>query len=179
LAYKIGMFTRLRNRRVLLVLVTCIVVVGVVGWVYRGRIIGSVAQLHLGRVAAEEERSGHLTRRRETIELIHRRLLLRPPPDVLVPELYDLVTLMSARLASGEISLAWAAYLYTSYLRDALSERPTGLPRSTEEEIAAYIQREVEFFYLKKRPEFPGASESFTLEEVEAAYDRGRDLSRD
>jgi hypothetical protein len=45
---------------------------------------------------------------------VNRQLFMPPPSDALVPELFDLVTLVSSRVAV-EISLNWVAYLYTTY----------------------------------------------------------------
>lgn len=159
--------------------------VGLLGWHYQSRIIGTLARWHLQRVAAREEAAGKLADRRATIARVHRQLLMAPPPDALVAELYDLVALLSARVATGEINLNWAAYVYTSHYR-TLVESAGDAPRRSIEELRKYVRQQVEFFYLRKRPDAEGirlgdlagrGGESYTLEEIEAAYRAGRDLS--
>lgn len=160
-------------------------VLGMLGWHYQSRLIGIAARWHLQRVAIDEERSGELTRRRQTIARLHRQLLMKPPADAMVPELYDLVTLLSSRVATGEISLDWSAYIYTSHYRSAALSRADGGARLGLDELGQYVAEQVEFFYLRKRPDvagyrisdFVGDGESFTLEEIEQAHREGRDLS--
>lgn len=162
-----------------------LVVLALLGWHYQSRLIGVAARWQLARIAAEEEQNGNLTRRRQTIADIHRQLLIAPPSDALVPELYDLVTLLSERVATGEINLNWAAYVYTSHLRDVVGERPNGVPRLEMAALEDYVQAQVEFFYLRKRPDVDGHrfrdfvddGESFTVEEIEEARRQGRDLT--
>jgi hypothetical protein len=163
-----------------------IVAAVLVAWQYQSEIIGAGASFYLKRIAAREASSGDLTQRRQTIARLHRQLLIAPPADALVPELFDFVAALSGRVASGEISLAWGAYLYTSHYRDAVA-RPESAPRPTAEQLAAEIQEGVEFFYLRKRPDVAGAQvkelwsdgESFTVEEIEKAEREGRDLTRE
>ncbi len=156
-------------------------------WYFQSQIIGMSAKLYLQNVASREEASGGLERRRRTISRLHRTLLIAPPPNAIIPELFDYLTELSVRTASGEISWAWSAYLYTSHLRTAIA-RPHGMPRASAEQLAAEIQEGVEFFHLQQRPDAPGLKvkdlwgdgnngESFTLEEIEQAAREGRDLT--
>jgi hypothetical protein len=171
--------------RVAIALFAVLIAATAVAWRYQSEIIGSAQRFYLQRVAAQEEQSGDLRQRRQTVARLHRQLLVEAAPDSLVPELFDFVTQLSGRTASGEISLAWAAYLYTSHLREALS-RATGAPRKSSAQLAAEIQDGVEFFYLQKRPDATGVrvkdlwddGESFTVEEIEQAARNGVDLTR-
>ena len=158
-------------------------------WYFQSELIGFAAKFYLQRVAASEEIRGDLTLRRRTVHRLHRQILIAPPPDRLVPELFDFVTQLSARTASGEISLAWGAYLYTTHVREALL-RPAGSQRPSAKALAAEIQQGVDFFYLQKRPDVDGLKvndlwgdgiegESFTLEEIRQAAREGRDLTRE
>jgi hypothetical protein len=156
------------------------------GWYYQSEIIGTAATFYLKGVASREADSGDLTQRREAIARVHRQLLIAPPADALVPELFDFLAELSGRVASGEISLPWGAYLYTSHSRDAVA-RPGSAPRPSSEQLAAEIQQGVDFYYLRKRPDVPGAKvkdlwddgQSFTVEEIERADREGRDLTRE
>ena len=113
---------------------------------------------------------------------MHRMLLLMPPPDPLVPELFDLITVVSTRVASGEIDFAWAAYVYNSYERDLVRDRPQGTPRRAMPEVeVSEVERYVQFYALQKRPDGetalaesarpagePEGSNRLHLEEIEA-----------
>lgn len=88
-----------------------------------------------------------------TIRHVHEVLLLRPAPPEIEPELYDFYLLISERAATGEISAWWAAYLYTNYFRDMMRDRPAGIPRRTREELRAHLQRQMDYYYIRKRPE--------------------------
>lgn len=177
------------TRRTRWTAVTGLIAVGAAGaaWYYQSQIIGISAKLYLQNVAAREEKGGGLGQRRRTVTRLHRTLLIAPPPEALVPELFDYVTQLSARTASGEISWAWGSYLYTSHLRTAIA-RPDGAPRASVEQLAAEIQEGVDFFYLQQRPDAPGLKvkdlwsdgndgESFTLEEIKQAAREGRYLT--
>ncbi len=176
------------KRRVLAGVLVFGVVAALGAWYYQSEIIGRAARVYMQRVAAREEKSGDLTQRRRTVAGVHRQILIAPPPDRLVPELFDFLSELSARTASGEISLAWGAYLYTAHVRTALA-RPAGAPRPAAREIRDEIQKGVEFFYLQKRPDVDGVKvkdlwddgddgESFTVEEIRQAAREGRDLTR-
>ncbi len=177
------------TRRTRWIVATGLIAIGVVGaaWYFQSQIIGISAKLYLQNVASHEEESGGVNRRRRTVSRLHRTLLMAPPPDALVPELFDYLTQLSARTASGEISWAWSSYLYTSHLRTAVA-RPLGTPRASAEQLATEIQEGVDFFYLQQRPDAPGlkvkdlwgdggGGESFTLEEIKQAAREGRDLT--
>jgi len=173
------------RRRITIAFLATLVGGGALAWRYQSEIIGSALRFYLQRVAAAEEKSGDLGQRRRAVARLHRQLLIAAPPDSLVPELFDFIIQLSARTASGEISLAWGAYLYTSHLRDAM-QRPAGAPRQDSTRLAAEIQKGVEFYYLQKRPDVAGFQvkdlwddgESYTVEEIEQAAREGRDLTR-
>jgi hypothetical protein len=108
-----------------------------------------------------------------------------PPDDALVPELFDLVTQLSSRVATGEISLNWAAYIYTTYQRDMIQQRPTGMPRRSSDEVGEQLARYVRFFSIQKRPDQRGVTVSdlmgtgddvISLDEIEEAERTGKDI---
>jgi hypothetical protein len=177
-----------RWRRILAICLLLLAVGALAAWRWQNEIVGAGARVYLARVAAEEEESGELTQRRAAVMRINRALLLEPPADALVPELFDLLGALSPRVASGQIDLDWAAYVYTSYLRDMVRDRPRGKPRRTPEAIEAAVIEYVRFYSLQKRPDVPGigvdvlrgaqAGESYTVEEIERAEREGRDLTR-
>jgi hypothetical protein len=105
----------------------------------------------LVRIAAEENTTGSLTKRREVLDDVARQLAMAAPPDALVPELFDLLAAMAPRVEARAISPAWASYVYTSYQRDLVKDRPTGVPRRTEGEVARALDGYVEFFRLRAR----------------------------
>jgi hypothetical protein len=171
--------------RVLLVFVVVIASVGFYARRHQGEIIGRVAQWYLGRVAARERDAADVTQRRAVVAGLHRQLLMEPPPDALVPELFDVVTLVSRRVASGEISFDWVAHLYTTYARDLAAQRPTGTPRRTPEKIKTEVDRYVAFYAIQKRPDASGVTVSdllgtgddvITLEEIEEAERTGEEI---
>jgi hypothetical protein len=103
----------------------------------------------------------------------------------MVPELFDFVTLLSYRVATGAVSLNWAAYLYSNHVLDLVRDRPDGTPRHTREELEAELEKDADFFALQKRPDVPGVrfddllgrgGESYTVEEIEKAEREGRRL---
>lgn len=178
-----------RLRRALLAAGVLLVLGAAAAWHWQSQLIGMGARWYLSYVAAREEAGGALTSRRQAVARMHRLLLLAPPADPLVPELFDLVTAVSSRVASGQIDFAWAAYVYTSYERDLVRDRPTGAPRRAFAEVEREVERYVEFYALQRRPDAQGvrlrdlagepAGESFTLEEIEQAHREGRDLTRE
>lgn len=105
----------------------------------------------LSRMGGEEDAEGTAARRRETLANVSSQLLIPPPADPLVPELFDFLTAMAPRMEAGVISPAWGSYLYTSYEQDLVRERPKGIPRRTRSEIDAALDRYVEFFHLRAR----------------------------
>ena len=172
-----------RWARILLVLVAVLVVSGVFAWRNQSVLIGSGAEWYLSRVAAAENTSGKLNQRREILTNVNRALLMPPPPDALVPELFDLVTLVSSRVATGEISMNWVAYLYTTYQRDMVDKRPDGMPRRTVEQVQGEVDRLVQFFAIQKRPDQDGIEISdilgtgddvISLDEIEEAEKSGK-----
>lgn len=175
-------------RRFLLGTALVVVIGGLLLWHYQSELIGVAARWYLGRVAAREASDGQLTQRRAAVERMHRMLLIAPPADAHVPELFDVMTVLSARVATGEIDLAWAAYVYTSHWRDVSRDRPPGVPRAPRTQIEAMVQEQVRFYHIRKRPDVPGfrlrdlvgrgTGESYTVEEIEAAAREGRDLGR-
>ena len=68
----------------------------------------------LARIAAEDDPSGSITRRRDVLTEVSRQLLMSPPPDAVVPELFDVLTSIAPRMEAGAISPAWGSYLYTT-----------------------------------------------------------------
>ena len=172
-------------RRRLVVLAFVLVGGALAVWRWQTQILGTAARWYLARMARSEEASGGLDGRRTAVARLHRTLLMSAPADALVPELFDVMTALSSRVASGEISLDWAAYLYTSYQRDLVRDRPDGSPRRSPDEVAAALQRQVEFFSIRKRPDAPGLTVGevlgtgdgvITLEEIEEAERTGRTI---
>ncbi|MBX3023494.1 hypothetical protein KF840_01150 [bacterium] len=178
-----------RPARLAIAAAGCAVVLGGAGWYWQSELIGVGARWYLERVAAREEASGSLAERRAAVARMHGLLLLSPPPDALVPELFDLITAVSSRVASGAIDFPWAAYVYNSYERDLARDRPLGVPRRSRSEVEREVARYVDFYALRKRPDVDGvrlrdlagapAGESFTVEEIEQAAREGRDLTRE
>jgi hypothetical protein len=116
---------------------------------------------------------------------MNRLLLLEPPSDAMVPELFDVMTFLSARIATGEVSPNWGAYLYTKYVRDMARDRPTGEPKRDTADVEADLKGAMEFYAIQKRPEEAGiraadllgvGGESYTVEEIEQAAREGREL---
>jgi len=174
------LWPRRRWARVLLVLLVVFVVGGALAWRYQSVLIGTGAQWYLSRVAESENTSGKLEKRKEILANVNRQLLMPAPADALVPELFDLVTLVSSRVATGEISLNWVAYLYTSYQRDMVDQRPSGMPRRSLEQVQVELDRLVRFYSIQKRPEQAGikvgdilgtGDDTISLDEIESGKD--------
>lgn len=151
---------------------------GFMAWRNQSLIIGRVTEWYLARTTDP-------ARQRSVVAGLHRVLLMEPPPDVLVPELFDVVTLVSRRVATGEIDFDWVAHFYTTYVRDLEAQRPAGTPRRTQGEIRAEIDRYVAFYAIQKRPEGRGVTvsdflgtgdEVITLEEIEEAERTGKQI---
>ena len=177
-----AMWPRRRWARVLIVLLAVVVAGGWLAWRYQSVLIGSAAEWYLSRVAEDENTSGKLDRRRDILANVNRQLLMPPPSDALVPELFDLVTIVSSRVATGEISLNWVAYLYTTYQRDMVDQRPNGMPRRSFDQVRGEIDRLVAFYAIQKRPDQEGiqigdilgtGDDVISLEEIEEAEKSG------
>ena len=117
-----------------------------------------IAELHLprdsrtlARLAAEDDPGGALDRRRGVLGEVSRQLLMAPPPDAYVPELFDLLTAVAPRMEQGAISPACGSYIYTTYQQDMVQDRPTGSPRRSKAEVEKALDGYVEFFRLRAR----------------------------
>jgi hypothetical protein len=179
------LWPRRRWVRAILVFVGVVAVGGAAAWRHQSVLIGRAAEWYLARVAASERASGKIDRQRDVVATVNRQLLMPPPPDAFVPELFDLVTLVSSRVATGDISLAWFAYLYTTYQRDMAEQRPDGTPRRTRDEVQAELDRLVRFYAIRKRPEADGikvgdllgtGDDVITLDEIEEAEKSGKPI---
>ena len=166
-------------------LLLLVLLLGALGWRYQSELIGIGTGWYLRRVAAREQRDGDLTQRRAVVARVHRWLLMPPPPDALLPELFDLTTALAARSAAGAVSLNWSAYIYSSYYRDMVRDRPSGAPARTAAQVTTEVDRYAEFYALQKRPDVPGVrlsdvvgagGDSYSLEEIEKADREGRAL---
>jgi hypothetical protein len=172
-------------RRRLLFILAVLGIAGALVWHYQSELIGIGARWYLDRVAAREASSGSVTDRRAVLTRVHGILLMPPPPAAMVPELFDFVTLLSYRVATGAVSLNWAAYLYSNHALDLLRNRPSGEPRLSRADLEAELQRDADFYAIRKRPDVPGVrfrdllgdgGESYTVEEIEQAAREGRQL---
>ena len=177
----------MRRQRLLLALVLLIGggLVGGLVWRYQSDLIGLGLRWYLARVSSGEARDGMLKRRRAVVGSVHRVLLMRPPPDAMVGELFDVLTLLGQRMAAGTVPLAWGAYLYTGYVRQLMGERPDGRPARTLEEVQTVLDREVAFYAVGRRPGVNGVrlsdvfgpgTDGYTKDEIEAAAREGRTL---
>jgi hypothetical protein len=167
------------------VLSALVVVLGLAGaaWHWQSQLIGVGARWYLWSI------SGDLAKQRTAVAGMQRTLLLQPVDDVYVPELSDLLAAMSTRVSSGQIDLSWAAYVYTSYQRDLILQRPGATPRRSFDQVEQAVDEYVEFYRLQKRPDTQGVrlrdlagegqGRSFTVEEIEQAHREGRDLTQD
>lgn len=172
-----------RRRRLATAFVLFVALTGL-AWRYQSTLIGLAARWYLGRVAAREDGAGTLDRRRAVVLGMHRLLLLGPPPDAMVAELFDLATLLSERTASGGIPIDWAAYIYTGYARDLLRDRPDGTPRRPLAAMRAALDDEVAFYSIRQRPEATGVrvrdlwgpGDGYTADEIDQAAREGREL---
>jgi len=159
---------------------------GALGWRYQSELIGVATRWYLSRVAAKEDASGDLTQRRRVLAGYHRQLLMPPPEDARIPELFDFATALAAKMATGEVSIGWAAKLYTEYQREMVVHRPDGRPRRSPAEVEAALDGLMDFYAVRKRPGANGITagdllgaegdDVITLEEIEAAYEEGREI---
>ena len=172
-------------KRTLLAVLLVLVVGGLAAWHWQSQLIGSGAQWYLGRIAHSEGSNGTIERRSAILTQLNRYLLMPPPPDVYVPELFDLVTALSSRVATGEVSLNWAAYIYTAYQRDMVQQRPTGRPRRSIDEVNAELGRYIQFFAIQKRPDQQGVTvgdlmgtgdDVITLDEIQQSEKSGKEI---
>lgn len=172
-------------KRTLLAVLLVLVVGGLAAWHWQSQLIGTGAQWYLGRIAHSEGSSGTVERRSAILTQLNRYLLMPPPPDVYVPELFDLVTALSSRVATGEVSLNWAAYIYTAYQRDMVQQRPTGRPRRSIDEVNAELGRYIQFFAIQKRPDQQGVTvgdlmgtgdDVITLDEIQQSEKSGKEI---
>ena len=106
----------------------------------------------LRRIAADDDASGRLERRKAIVAGVDRQLLMPAPEDALVLELFDFVVALAPRMESGAIDPAWGSYLYTTYERELRRDRPAGRPRRTPAEIATVLDGYVEFFHIRADP---------------------------
>lgn len=106
----------------------------------------------LRRIAADDERSARLDGRRTVIAGLNRQLLMPPPDDALVPELFDFAIALAPRMESGVIDAAWGSYLYTTYQRELHAERPAGHPRRSVVDIDRVLDGWVEFYHIRASP---------------------------
>src|SRR5262249_15874371 len=100
----------------------------------------------LRKTAAEDETKGELTRRRDILAGMDGEVVMPPPDDVFVPELFDFVVALAPRMESGVISPAWGSYLYTTYQRELQEKRPDGRPRREAAAIEPVIDGYIEFY---------------------------------
>ena len=172
-------------RRRLLIVLAVLGLTAALVWRYQSELIGIGARWYLDRVAAREASGGRIADRRAVLSRVHGLILMPPPPAAMVPELFEFVTLLSYRVATGAVSLNWAAYLYSNHALDMVRNRPTGEPRRSREELEAELRGDADFYALRKRPDVPGVrfrdllgdgGESYTVEEIEQAASEGRQL---
>ncbi len=157
----IGSGARPGTRRVLAVLAS-VSIAGCAAQPARPPLPAGIAELQLPAssttlrgIAGSEESSGALDQRRELLAGIARQLLMAPPGDVFVPELFDFLVALAPRMESGAVSAAWGSYLYTTYQRELLEERPAGRPRRPAVEIEPVLDGYVEYFSLRADPNDP------------------------
>ena len=105
----------------------------------------------LARIAVQEEPTGSIAERRAILTEVSHQLLMGPPSDALVPELFDFLAAVAPRMEAGSISPAWGSYVYTTYQQDMLKERPAGVPRRSQPEIRRALDGYVDFFRLQAR----------------------------
>jgi hypothetical protein len=106
----------------------------------------------LRRIAAEDDPPKRLERRTQVVSGVQRQLLMAHVGDVLVPEMFDVLVALAPRMESGTVSAAWASYIYTTYERDLVKERPTGTPRRSHVEIDRALGEMVAYYHIQENP---------------------------
>jgi hypothetical protein len=106
----------------------------------------------LRSVNDEDDAAGRLDRRREVVATLNRQLLMPPPDDHLVPELFDLVVALAPQMEAGVVSPAWGSHLFTTYQRELAAERPDGTPRRSTADIDRIIVEWKAFYALRSDP---------------------------
>lgn len=167
-------------------LAIALLLVGGAAWHWQSRLIGWAGTRYLAHLEAADDAAGSLARRRDLLTRLHERLLLQPPPDALVPALFDVAAELTPRVARGEMTLAWAAYLYTNWARDLREQGAAGASPPDRGAIHAKIEQQIAFFAIRKRPDVPGVrlhdlvggddEDVLTLEQIDRAYEEGRTL---
>jgi hypothetical protein len=172
-------------KRFLPVFLLLVVAGAVAAWYWQSQLIGTAGRWYLSRIAASENENGSVAKRRDILAQMNRYMLMPAPDDALVPELFDLVTQLSSRVATGEISLNWAAYIYTAYQRDMIQQRPDGKPRRSPDEVGVQLAHYIEFFNIQKRPDQRGVTindlmgtgdDVITLDEIQEAEKKGKSI---
>lgn len=174
----------MRRGRIGLAIAAVLLIAASLVWRYQSDLIGLGIRWYLHRVGAAEARDGTLERRRAAVAGMHRLLLMSPPPDALVPEMFEVITLLGQWTASGEVPFAWGAYIYTDYFRTLLAERPDGTPPRSPEEVRTALDRVVAFYTVRRRPgetgltvgALLGGPDTYTKDEIEQAAGEGRQL---
>jgi hypothetical protein len=172
-------------KRLLPVVLLLVLASGAAAWYWQSQLLGTAGRWYLGRIAASENQTGSVAKRRAILAQLNRYMLMPAPDDALVPELFDLVTQLSSRVATGEISLNWAAYIYTAYQRDMIQQRPNGTPRRSPEEVGVQLAQYIKFFNIQKRPDQKGVTlddlmgtgdDVITLDEIQEAEKSGKSI---
>ena len=105
----------------------------------------------LRRVAAEDDLPKRLERRTQIVAGVQRQLLMAPIDDTLVPEMFDVLIALAPRMESGTVSPAWASWIYSTYERDLVKERPTGAPRRSHVEIDRALGELVAYYHIREK----------------------------
>jgi hypothetical protein len=174
-----------RWQRLLATALVVLLVAAGLGWRYQSQLLGYGVGWYMARVSASEAQGGSIEKRRAAVAGMHRALLMNPPPDDLVPELFDVLTLLGQRMTKGDVPLAWGAYLYTDYMRNLVGARAQGQPPRTPDQVRAALDEAVQFYAVRRRPGehglrvrdlVGGGGDSYTVEEIEQAAKEGRQL---
>ena len=124
-----------------------------------------IDQTGLRRIAERDQAAGTLAGRHSLLTDLNRQVLMAPPDDAVVPELFDLVTAMAPRMASGAISPAWASYVYTSHQQNLVRDRG---PRRSPAELERVLDDYVEYFHLQAGSKRLPTAEDAAFEEMRA-----------